>query len=185
MDLQIVTKNLNFPQKSAVEHTDGPLLILAGAGSGKTRVLTSRMATLIAQRLAAPDEVLAVTFTNKAAREMESRIFKTLLDLGISIREPLWVSTFHSFCNRLLREHISLLDYKPHFGIYDDSDQLSQIKKVMGALNLNDKVYPAKSFRNRINSAKMLALSPDDVVKSSKLFWTTKALPSIACMNRK
>ena len=165
LNLEILTKDLNTPQQSAVGHMEGPLLILAGAGSGKTRVLTNRMAYLIAQRRAAPDEVLAVTFTNKAAREMERRIFKILLDLGISLSEPLWVSTFHSFCNRLLRENIALLDYKPSFTIYDDGDQLSQVKKVMKALNICDKTHPAKSFRSRINTAKMLGLSPEQLAQ--------------------
>lgn len=167
---------LNHPQKEAVETLEGPLLILAGAGSGKTRVLTHRMAHLIASGKAPPDGILAVTFTNKAAREMEHRIFKILMDLGLTVREPLWVSTFHSFCSRVLREHITMLDYKSHFSIYDDSDQLSQIKKVMQALNISDKVHPAKSFRSRINSAKMLALNPQDVKKSSSLFLDDKSI---------
>lgn len=174
--MSAITNQLNGPQKDAVETLTGPLLILAGAGSGKTRVLTHRMANLIHQGLVPPDGILAVTFTNKAAKEMESRIFKILVDLGISLREPLWVSTFHSFCNRVLREHITLLDYKSHFGIYDDSDQLSQIKKVLNSLGINDKVHPAKSFRNRINSAKMLALGPDDVEKSDALFLDEKSI---------
>lgn len=175
-NLDFITAGLNPPQKQAVEALEGPLLILAGAGSGKTRVLTHRMANLIATGKAPPDGVLAVTFTNKAAREMESRIFKILLDIGVSLREPLWVSTFHSFCNRVLREHITMLDYKSHFSIYDDSDQLSQIKKVMQALNISDKVHPAKAFRGRINSAKMLALSPQDVKKSTSLFLDEKSI---------
>ncbi len=170
MQIENLTKGLNPEQKQAVETLQGPLLLLAGAGSGKTRVLTHRMANLIAQGLAAPDGILAVTFTNKAAREMESRIFKILMDLGITIHEPLWVSTFHSFCTRVLRQHITLLDYKPFFGIYDDSDQLSVIKKVLQILNINDKIHPAKSFRGRINTAKMLALAPEAVEKSKKLF---------------
>lgn len=173
---EIITNQLNGPQKEAVETIEGPLLILAGAGSGKTRVLTHRMANMIAQGKAAPDGVLAVTFTNKAAREMEARIFRLLSDIGIPVREPLWVSTFHSFCNRVLRDHITLLDYKKYFSIYDDSDQLSQIKKVMQALNINEKVHPAKNFRSRINSAKMLALGPEDVKKSNMLFLDDKTV---------
>lgn len=167
---------LNPSQREAVENLDGPLLILAGAGSGKTRVLTHRVAHLIQKGKAAPDEILAVTFTNKAAHEMEARIFKILADMGSMIREPLWISTFHSFCVRVLRRHIELLDYKPFFGIYDDSDQLGQIKKVMAALNLNEKMYPAKTFRNRINTAKMLALGPEEAAKSSQVFLDQKTL---------
>ena len=172
----LILKGLNPPQRAAVEQIDGPLLILAGAGSGKTRVLTHRVANMITQGKAAPDGVLAVTFTNKAAREMESRISKILSDLGFFMREPLWISTFHSFCVRVLRSHIELLDYKPFFGIYDDSDQLGQIKKVMSALNLNEKMFPAKTFRNRINSAKMLALGPEEVANSPKLFFDQKTI---------
>ncbi len=172
----LILKNLNGPQKDAIQTLDGPLLILAGAGSGKTRVLTHRMAHIIAQGKAPPDGILAVTFTNKAAREMESRIFKLFSDIGIPVYESLWVSTFHSFCNRVLREHITLLDYKSYFNIYDDGDQLSQIKKVMQALNISDKVHPAKAFRNRINTAKMLGLNPEDVPRSRSFFMDDKSL---------
>jgi DNA helicase-2/ATP-dependent DNA helicase PcrA len=173
---ELLTKGLNPPQRQAVETLQGPLLILAGAGSGKTRVLTHRMVHLIASGLAAPDGVLAVTFTNKAAREMESRIFKILMDMGFFLREQLWVSTFHSFCTRVLRQHLTLLDYKPYFGIYDDSDQLSLLKKVLLALNINEKLYPAKAFRGRINNAKMLALAPADIEKSNKLYMDKMSL---------
>ncbi|WP_374021173.1 UvrD-helicase domain-containing protein [Bdellovibrio bacteriovorus] len=144
--LDFVTKDLNPPQKDAVETLEGPLLILAGAGSGKTRVLTHRMANIIGQGVAAPDEILCVTFTNKAAKEMEHRIYKILSEMGAHVRSQLWINTFHSFCVRVLRQHITLLDYKPFFGIYDSSDTLSQIKKVMTVLNINDKMYPAKKL---------------------------------------
>ncbi|MFN7262173.1 MAG: ATP-dependent helicase [Pseudobdellovibrionaceae bacterium] len=174
--LDALIQQLNPPQREAVLTSQGPLLILAGAGSGKTRVLTFRMAALITQGHAAPDEILAVTFTNKAAREMEARIFKILSEMGISLRENLWVSTFHSFCVRVLRQHIHLLDYQPYFAIYDDSDQLSQIKKVMNSLNISDKIHPAKSFRNRINTAKMLGLDPQQAEKSPKVFFDQKTI---------
>lgn len=173
---QELIQGLNPAQKQAVESLNGPLLILAGAGSGKTRVLTHRMANMILQGEAAPDEILAVTFTNKAAREMESRIFKILSDFGVQIFEPLWVSTFHSFCVRVLRQHLPLLDYKPFFAIYDDGDQLSQIKKVLNSLNINEKMFPAKTFKNRINNAKMMGLGPAEVEKSSKLFLDQKSI---------
>jgi DNA helicase-2/ATP-dependent DNA helicase PcrA len=125
---EVLSQSLNPPQREAVDTLSGPLLILAGAGSGKTRVLTYRMAHLLAAGLAGPEEILAVTFTNKAAREMEGRILAILKKLGIPVYERLWVSTFHSICARILREHIHLLDYQPFFGIYDSSDQLSMIK---------------------------------------------------------
>ncbi|WII73109.1 UvrD-helicase domain-containing protein [Bdellovibrio sp. 22V] len=174
--LDFVTKNLNPAQKEAVETLNGPLLILAGAGSGKTRVLTHRMANIIGQGIAAPDEILCVTFTNKAAKEMEHRIYKILNEMGAAVRSQLWISTFHSFCVRVLRQHITLLDYKPFFGIYDSSDTLSQIKKVMTALNINDKMYPAKNFQSRISSAKMLGLSPDAFEKNNKRLMDQKTV---------
>lgn len=169
-------RGMNPPQAEAVQTLDGPLLILAGAGSGKTRVLTHRIARLIQLRKAAPSEILAVTFTNKAAREMESRVFDLLTELRPHLYEPLWITTFHSACVRILRQTIELLDYKRGFVIYDDSDQLSQIKKVMNALNISDKITPAKTFKNRINNAKMLGLGPDELEKSSLLYYDQKTL---------
>lgn len=174
--LEFVTKGLNPAQSEAVQTIDGPLLILAGAGSGKTRVLTHRMANIIGHGTAAADEILCVTFTNKAAKEMEHRIYKVLSDMNVHIRSQLWVNTFHSFCVRVLRQHLTLLDYKPYFGIYDSSDQLSQIKKVMNALNINDKMYPAKNFQSRISNAKMLGLNPEEFEKTNKRLMDQKTL---------
>lgn len=165
----ILIKNLNPPQKRAVETLQGPVLILAGAGSGKTRVLTHRMARIIAEGFAYPEEILAVTFTNKAASEMEHRIYQILGDLGYTVTVPLWVTTFHSFCARLLRTHITMLDFQPFFNIYDSQDQLQLLKRVLTQLHIDDKIFPAKNFQSRINNAKMLALSPDDAAKSTKL----------------
>lgn len=146
------------------------MLILAGAGSGKTRVITHRIAKIIADRKAAPEEILAVTFTNKAAREMEARVFDLLTDVRPNFHSPLWVTTFHSACVRILRQTIHLLEYQRSFTIYDDSDQLSQVKKVMNNLNVSDKVTPAKAFKSRINAAKQLGLLPETVEKSSKIY---------------
>ncbi|MEK2646754.1 ATP-dependent helicase [Bdellovibrio sp. BCCA] len=174
--LDFVTKNLNPSQKDAVETLEGPLLILAGAGSGKTRVLTHRMANIIGQGVAAPDEILCVTFTNKAAKEMEHRIYKIMADMGARIHSQLWINTFHSFCVRVLRQHITLLDYKPFFGIYDSSDTLSQIKKVMVALDINDKMYPPKNFQSRISQAKMLGLTPEGLEKNSRRLMDAKTV---------
>lgn len=167
---------LNPPQLEAVQYIHGPLLLLAGAGSGKTRVLTYRVAQIISEGEATPQQILAVTFTNKAAREMEARIQNLLQSMGIPVYEPMWISTFHSICARILREDIHLLGYQPFFGIYDDSDQLSMVKKVMGILNINDKVYPPKSFQARINEAKRLAWSPDDLAQKSNSFLDDKSL---------
>jgi len=167
---EFITQSLNGPQGDAVRTIDGPLLIFAGAGSGKTRVLTHRMAHIIAEGAARPDEILCVTFTNKAAKEMESRTFKLLSDMGVQLGRELWISTFHSFCVRVLRQHLTLLGYKPFFVIYDSSDQMSQIKKVMNILNINDKIYPAKNFQYRISQCKMMGMSPQDLDKSSRNF---------------
>lgn len=166
---EVLTQSLNPKQREAAEALTGPLLILAGAGSGKTRVLTYRTANMIAQGLAAPDEILAVTFTNKAAREMESRILGLLREIGAPVHERMWISTFHSICARILREHIHLLDYKPFFGIYDTADQISMIKKVLVVLGIDEKMYPAKGFAARINAAKTDALTPDDIKKKRHL----------------
>lgn len=163
--LEVITKNLNPSQKEAVLQARGPVLILAGAGSGKTRVLTHRMAAIIASGQAAPEEILCVTFTNKAAKEMESRIYQILSQIGAPVRSQLWISTFHSFCVRILRAHITLLDYKQHFSIFDPADQLSQIKKVMAQLNINDKIFPAKSFQAKISNMKMLGKTPESLLQ--------------------
>jgi DNA helicase-2/ATP-dependent DNA helicase PcrA len=125
------------------------------------------MAALISSGQCAPEEILCVTFTNKAAREMESRIYHLLSEIGATVRAQLWISTFHSFCLRVLKKHITLLDYKPGFSIFDPGDQLSQIKKVMAAQNINDKIHPAKNFQSRISTAKMMGLSPDKVKKAT------------------
>lgn len=167
---------LNPPQAEAVSTLDGPLLILAGAGSGKTRVLTHRIAHLIELRKAAPEEILSVTFTNKAAREMEARVFDLMANMRPHLYEPLWITTFHSACVRILRQTIELLEYKRGFVIYDDSDQMSQIKKCMNALNISDKITPAKTFKNRINNAKMLGLGPNELEKSSAVYYDQKTL---------
>ena len=147
---------------------EGPLLILAGAGSGKTRVLTYRTANLVAQGLATPQEILAVTFTNKAAREMENRILALLSELEIPVFDLMWISTFHSICARILRSHIELLGYQSTFTIYDQTDQLSMVKKVCTRLQYDEKVYPAKNFQARINNAKTLGVTPDDLNFSQK-----------------
>ena len=163
--VETFSAELNPEQLKSVETTRGPLLILAGAGSGKTRVLTYRMAHLIASGEANPQQILAVTFTNKAAREMEERTVQLLQKIGIPVMDRLWISTFHSTCARILRDEIHLLGYQPFFGIYDDTDQKSLLKKVLKALNIDDKAHTPKSFQSRINEAKRLGLGPEDIGK--------------------
>ncbi|MGE3974448.1 MAG: ATP-dependent helicase [Bdellovibrionales bacterium] len=167
---------LNPEQLRAVECLNGPLLILAGAGSGKTRVLTYRIVNLIIQGAARTDEILAVTFTNKAARGMLERTMNLLYEMQIPVTVKPWISTFHSSCARILRDHITLLGYEPQFVIYDDSEQLAVIKKVCESLELNDKIYPPKSFQARINEAKTQALTPEEMSKKSLNFFDEKNL---------
>lgn len=176
MDALTLLDHLNPQQRKAAELTEGPVLILAGAGSGKTRVLTYRMAHIILSGLAAPDEILAVTFTNKAAKEMEARVVKLLKDLGVPVFSQPWVSTFHSMCVRILRQHLPVLGYKPGFTIYDSDDQLKMVKEIMKKLNINDKVYPPKNFTSKINHAKTLMLMPHDVESNGDLIFDDKSL---------
>lgn len=159
------SNELNPPQWEAVKTTQGPLLILAGAGSGKTRALTYRITYLVATKAALPSEIFAVTFTNKAAKEMAERAQKLLNRIGTPIHEPLWISTFHSSCARILRQHIELLGYQKDFTIYDDGEQLTVIKRVCEELGINDKIYPPKTFQHHINQAKNQYLTPDEVQK--------------------
>lgn len=147
---------LNKEQREAVIHQDGPILILAGAGSGKTRVLTHRICHLIAEHRVDPTQILAVTFTNKAAAEMRHRV-ASLLERIIKApvyERDLWISTFHSACVRILRSEIHHLGYNPAFTIYDDSDQLSVIKAVMKELNISDSSFSPKAIQAKINKAK-------------------------------
>ena len=124
---------LNEQQREAVFHTEGPLLILAGAGSGKTRVLTHRIAYLIEEQQVNPWNILAITFTNKAAGEMRERVDK-LVGYG---SESIWVSTFHSMCVRILRRHIDLLGYDTNFTIYDSDDQKTLMREVCKLLQVD------------------------------------------------
>ena len=156
--------SLNPTQRDAVEHTEGPLLILAGAGSGKTRVLTHRIAYLIDQGLAAPEEVLAITFTNKAAREMKDRV---ALLVGPDSRK-MWVSTFHSFCARILRAHAEKLGYKREFTIYDGADQVRLVKRCIVELGKDPKRFNPRSFQAQISSAKNVLMRPDDFLRNTE-----------------
>lgn len=150
--------NLNPPQKEAVLHGEGPLLILAGAGSGKTRVIVHRIAYLIKERSVPPWQILAVTFTNKAAGEMRERVEK-LLGGG---ELPL-ISTFHSACARILRREIQHLGYDANFAIYDDKDAEKLLKEIVAELNLDEKRYPVKSFIAAIDECKNAGKTPEDV----------------------
>jgi DNA helicase-2/ATP-dependent DNA helicase PcrA len=143
-------KDLNPAQREAATHASGPLLILAGAGSGKTRVLAYRIAYLVGVEKIDPQKILAVTFTNKAAGEMKSRVEKLLGKAGFDI----WVSTFHSLCARILRVEAGVLGYTRAFSIYDEDDQLSLIKKCMEELNISTKEFSKEAIQNHISKAK-------------------------------
>lgn len=148
---------LNDRQREAVLHGEGPLLILAGAGSGKTRVLTYRIAYLIKERGVFPGNILAITFTNKAANEMKERI-DHLLDGNI---EDLWIGTFHSVCVRILRKFIDKIGYSRSFSIYDRDDQITLLKECIKELNLNKDIYKESAILSLISSLKDKQIDPD------------------------
>jgi DNA helicase II / ATP-dependent DNA helicase PcrA len=149
---------LNEQQKEAVLHTEGPLLILAGAGSGKTRVLTHRIAYLIEEQGVNPWNILAITFTNKAAGEMRERVDK-LVGFGA---ESIWVSTFHSTCVRILRRHIDLLGYDNNFTIYDSDDQKTLMKDVCKLLQIDTKIFKERALLGTISHAKDELITPEE-----------------------
>lgn len=161
---------LNKEQQQAVQHTEGPLLILAGAGSGKTKVLTVRIAHLLAQGVN-PYEILAITFTNKAAKEMKSRVEGLVGDVANRI----WLSTFHSFCAKFLRFELdNFLGYNSNFTIYDTSDSQAVIKAALKALNLDDKYYPVGAMIGAISDAKNKLLFASDFRKQARDFYQQK-----------
>jgi len=149
--------HLNPVQQEAVLETEGPLLVFAGAGSGKTRVLTYRIAYLVQEKGVQPWNIFAVTFTNKAADEMRERVEKLL---GRSAKGT-WVSTFHSACARILRQHIEFLGFKRNFVIYDDQDQERHLKTIMKDLNLDFKMFPPKAIQSSIEHLKNEGMTPD------------------------
>lgn len=160
--MEHIAKNLlagmNPQQAEAVKTTEGPLLIMAGAGSGKTRVLTHRIAYLIVEKEVYPSKILAITFTNKAAREMRERIDGVL---GNGTTESMWVSTFHSMCVRILRRNIDRIGFSKSFSILDSSDQLSVVKNVLKELNIDPKQYDPRAILNAISSAKNECITSD------------------------
>lgn len=148
--------NLNKEQREAVTTTQGPLLILAGAGSGKTKTLTTRIAYLLREENVSPHEILAITFTNKAAGEMKERI----IDLVGFMGERIWAGTFHSMCLRILRMEIDAIGYKPNFVIYDESDQQTLLKQILKEENLDEKSFPPKLIANTISNFKNELFDP-------------------------
>ncbi|GLQ53460.1 ATP-dependent helicase [Devosia nitrariae] len=153
-------EGLNPEQREAVLTTEGPLLVLAGAGTGKTRVLTTRIAHILSTRLARGAEILAVTFTNKAAREMKDRIAKLV---GSSVEGMPWLGTFHSISARILRRHAELVDLRSDFTILDTDDQIRLIKQLLEAENIDEKRWPARQFAGMLDTWKNRGLLPRDV----------------------
>jgi DNA helicase-2/ATP-dependent DNA helicase PcrA len=155
--------SLNKEQLEAVKTTEGPLLVLAGAGSGKTKVLTTRVAYLIDELGISPDSILAITFTNKAAKEMKERVVKMLGPIGYQIQ----ISTFHSFGLTILKDHYDKLGYEKNFTILDSDDSLTVVKKILKDMNKDPKQYSPKAIRNRISSAKNELMEPEELNKFS------------------
>jgi DNA helicase-2/ATP-dependent DNA helicase PcrA len=161
-------QGLNPKQQEAVKHTDGPLLIMAGAGSGKTRVLTHRIAYLLDEKGVSPFSVLAITFTNKAAREMKERVEKLV---GPDAKN-MWVSTFHSMCVRILRRDIDRIGYSKQFTIFDSADQLTVIKNILKNQNLDTKQFEPRAMLGMISQAKNELLSAKDYAKEAHDYYT-------------
>ncbi|MCH7781043.1 MAG: UvrD-helicase domain-containing protein [Acidobacteria bacterium] len=150
---------LNDRQREAVTHGDGPVLVLAGAGSGKTRVITSRIAWLVRERNVAPERIVAVTFTNKAAAEMRERVQSLL---GSATFEA-WIGTFHALCLRILRRDGNRIGLRPGFNIYDRDDQLALVKRILKSEGLDDGSGTPRSFLSRISRFKNAMQRPDEV----------------------
>lgn len=165
-------EGMNPQQREAVEYTEGPLLILAGAGSGKTRVLTHRIAYLIEEKGVLPYHIMAITFTNKAAQEMRERVDR-IVEFG---SESVWVSTFHSSCVRILRRFIDRIGYENNFTIYDTDDQKSVMKSVIKKLQLDTRMYKERSLLSAVSSAKNEMISPEQFEQDAGLEWNKKRI---------
>ncbi len=161
MDADSLARELNPPQLQAVLHTEGPLMVFAGAGSGKTRVITYRIAWILEHCDVAPWRIMAVTFTNKAAGEMRERIARLV---GHDRARELWVATFHATGAKLLRRYADRVGLKKDFAIYDDGDQRSVMNRVYEELKLDDKVLAKSAVLNAIDRAKQEVLGPDDLM---------------------
>ena len=171
--------SLNEQQREAVYHTEGPLLILAGAGSGKTRVLTHRIAYLIEEQGVNPWNILAITFTNKAAGEMRERVDQ-IVGYGA---ESIWVSTFHSMCVRILRRFIDRLGYDTNFTIYDTDDQKTLMKDVCKYLQIDTKVYRERSLMAAISSAKDEMITPEEFTLQAEGDFNRKKIAKVYALS--
>ncbi len=175
-------ENLNEPQKEAVLHLDGPLLIVAGAGSGKTKVLTSRIANIIKEKKAFPNQILAVTFTNKAAKEMQNRVSNILGSAAIGLS---WLGTFHSICAKLLRKHASAANLNSNFTIIDTDDQIRLIKNICKAENVDIKQLSPRFILAIIDRWKNKGNYPSEVIINKKDIYEKTILPLYKIYQRK
>lgn len=178
-------EGLNPQQREAVVHTGSPLLIVAGAGSGKTRVLAHRIAYLLAERGARPGQILAITFTNKAAREMKERVAS--LTEGIVGRgaEAMWVSTFHSACVRILRREAKRLGFPTSFTIYDANDSQRLMGMVCRDLDLDPKRYPPRSFAAQVSSLKDELIDHETYAERASTHWEKTVAEAYALYQRR
>ena len=165
--IERLLEGLNPPQQRAVEYGEGPLLVIAGAGSGKTRVLTRRIAYLVATGQAHPSEILAITFTNKAAQEMRNRVE----ELVGGVSRLMWVMTFHSACARLLRANAERLGYKRSFTIYDQADSLRMVKRCMEENDVDPKRFTPRSIQAAISGAKNRLEDSTDYAESQATYF--------------
>ena len=173
--------DLNEPQRRAVEHGEGPLLVIAGAGSGKTRVLTRRVAYLVATGQARPSEILAITFTNKAAEEMRERVE----ELVGGVSKLMWVMTFHSACARILRANAERLGYKRSFTIYDEADSLRMLKRCMEECEIDPKRFTPRSIRAAISGAKNRLEDSTDYAERQASFFEEQVADAYALYERR
>ena len=173
--VSINLSTLNPQQREAVTCTKGPLLVLAGAGSGKTRVLTHRIAYIIQHEQVQPWRILAITFTNKAAKEMRERLEMLLSET----MRGMWVCTFHAMCSRILREHADVLGYTSNFVVYDDSDSKRLVKTIMDDLNLDTKKLSINALRARISAAKNAAKTCDDLEREAQGSYVMEAAAKV------
>ena len=167
-------KNLNKNQKEAVMCLEGPLLIVAGAGSGKTKVLTTRIANIIYSKKAFPNQILAVTFTNKAAKEMQTRVSKILGSAAVGLS---WLGTFHSICAKLLRKHASAVNLNSNFTIIDTDDQIRLIKNICKAENVDVKQLAPRYILAIIDRWKNKGFYPNEVIINKKDIYEKTILP--------
>ena len=167
-------KNLNSAQKEAVISTDGPILVVAGAGSGKTKVLTSKIAHLIKNKKAFPNQILAVTFTNKAAKEMQNRVLKILKSEAVGLS---WLGTFHSICAKLLRKHAKAAGLNSNFTILDTDDQSRLIKNICKSENIDTKKISPKIIITIIDRWKNNGWYPDSVIINKRDIYEKIILP--------